>query len=136
MPLEALIVGVVVERLSRPDAVDLLTAHDDEDLSELRSEADRLRSRLETIAIEFADGHLTGAQLRAGTGRVQSRLQAVEARLAEAGRSSAVGPFLGAEDVQATWDALPVERQRSVIDTLITVVIERARPTRVFRLSP
>ena len=52
-------VEVIVGRLSRPDAVELTTPEQRDDLDELREKARALRARLDALAIEFADGDLT-----------------------------------------------------------------------------
>ena len=49
-PVEEYVEAVVVERLSRPDAVDLLTVNDRPDTAGLHAEADQLRRRLDALA--------------------------------------------------------------------------------------
>ncbi|MGG7379040.1 hypothetical protein ACQ7B2_09845, partial [Escherichia coli] len=53
------IAQVVVARLSLEDARALLVADDRPDARELTNEAAALRARLDTLAVEFADGVLT-----------------------------------------------------------------------------
>jgi DNA invertase Pin-like site-specific DNA recombinase len=119
--LDAYITMLVVERLSRPDAADLLVDHDRPDVNELRAEAHALRARLDSSADEFSDGIVTAAQLRRITERVKAKLGAVEAKMAEAGRLSALGPLVGAKDVREAWNETDLPRQRAVIATLMEI---------------
>lgn len=133
-PVEQFVSDVVVARLQRPDARDLLTDTTRPDVDALREEAVTLRSRLDWLALDFADGTLTGSQLRAATGRLREQLAAVEAEMADAGRVDALGPLVLAEDVTATWEALTVSRRRVVIDVLMVVTLHPpGRGVRTFR---
>jgi hypothetical protein len=100
-----------------------------------------LRSRLQTAAVEFADDDtVTPAQFRAITTRLRTRLDAVEAKLADAGRVSVLGPFIGdaGEDrdvaikrVRGVWDAMLAEgtdRCRAVVDALMLVTLYSPGP--------
>jgi DNA invertase Pin-like site-specific DNA recombinase len=113
--------GVIVERLSRADARELLHAPVTVDTESIRQEAQSARVRLEQLAVEFADGVLTGAQLRAATERLRSRIAELEGKLADAGRVDVLGPLLTGTDVRKAWDDLGVDRQRMVVATLLQV---------------
>ncbi len=134
-PVDDLVSRIVVERLSRPDAAGLLVDDDAPDAEALRSEAQTLRSRLDTLAVEFADGALTAGQLRAATDRLRTRLAAVEVAQAHTSRVPVLADLVGVGDVQKVWDGLPFDRKRAVIDTLMTVTIdpEPVRGARRFR---
>jgi len=121
--VDDLVSRIVVERLSRPDAAALLIDDDAPDAEAMRTEAQALRSRLDTLAIEFADGSLTAGQLRTATGRLRDRLAAVEAVQAHASRVPVLGDLVTASDVEKAWAGLPFDRKRAVIDTLLTVTI-------------
>ena len=134
-PVDQYIGDVVVERLSRPDATDLLQVDDRPDVAGLREEAVALRERLHQVATEFAeDDTFTPTQLRVMTTRLRERLGAVEAQLVDAGRVDVLGPLIGAADVAAAWEGLGTDRQRAVVNTLMTVVLHQVgRGTRTFR---
>ncbi|PPG35035.1 hypothetical protein C5E10_05385 [Pseudoclavibacter sp. RFBG4] len=125
-PIEQFVVATLVERLSRPDAAVLLRPDDSPDLDALRSEAAGLRSRLDSLAVDFADGALTSSQLRAATARIRSRLEEVERPLAAAIGGDMLSDLLGADDVTAAWEALSQDRQRAVIAALARVRIKPA----------
>jgi len=133
-PVDEFVSAVVIERLSRPDALTLLTADKAPDTAALHDEASAVRARLESIALDFADGALTGAQLRAITGRLRGRLAELEEQLSDAGRVDVLGPLVKAEDVGRVWEELTLEHHRAIIETLCTVtILAPGRGTRTFR---
>jgi site-specific DNA recombinase len=137
-PVDEYIGALVIARLSRADARDLLTAPDiaRPDVPALREEAMALRARLDTVAAEFADDPaITPGQLRTITTRLRDRLAEVETELADAGRVDTLSPLLDADEPGKAWDAMGTERRRAVIDTLFTEVrlLLPGRGTRTFR---
>jgi len=133
-PIEELVAAVIVARLARPDAAELLIDHHKPDVDTLRAEAMAVRIRLDSLASDFADGSLTASQLRVATGRMRARLAEVESQMADAGRVDVLGPLVKAQDVRAVWDGLHTARQRAVIDALVTVTIYPVgRGVRTFR---
>lgn len=128
-PVEEFVDSLIAARLNMPDAVELIRAP--EVPKDLEAEAAALRSRLESLAVEFADGDLTAAQLRVATERIRDRLTKVEASMADAGRARVLSDVIGAGDV---YLSLPVERRRAIVRTLVTVrVYPPGRGTRTFR---
>lgn len=120
--------GLVVERLSRPDARDLLITRAGPDLPALRSEANALRVRLESLAAEFGAAQANPAvepvplaEYRAMRAPVAARLAEIEALIAAAGRVDILGPLVAADDVAAAWGALKLDRRRAVVAELMTV---------------
>lgn len=133
-PVDDYVTEVLLGVLARPDAVDLLTMKRAPDTDGMHDELSALRSRLESTAVEFADGVVTPAQLRAITGRIRARMAEIEANLADAGRVDVLGPLVTASDVREVWDGLTLERRRAVVDTLATVTIyPPGRGVRTFR---
>jgi DNA invertase Pin-like site-specific DNA recombinase len=125
-PIDTYVADVVIERLSRPDAAELLVDRDRPDVDALRTEANALRARLESVAAEFAEGELTTAQLRVINEKIGTKLAAIESRMAEAGRLSVLGPLVRAEDVRGVWESLDLDRRRAVIVTLLGIVVHPA----------
>jgi site-specific DNA recombinase len=121
-PVEDYVAAVVVERLSRPDVADLI-AGDRPDVTGIQAEAAALRKRRDQLAESFADGALTRSQLLAGTRRIEDRLREIEATRAEGAQSTVLAAFVDRGDTRAVWDALDLDQQRAVIDTLMTVVV-------------
>jgi site-specific DNA recombinase len=133
-PAEEYVAAVIVARLSRPDARDLLTDHTKPDVGAFRDESNGVRARLDALAVDFADGELTASQLRTATTRLRERLVELEAKIADAGRIDILGPLISAENVRAGWDALSIPRQRAIIKTLAKITLyPPGRGTRTFR---
>jgi site-specific DNA recombinase len=120
--VDALVVKVMLQTLAAPDVAELLTdPSSGEEAQELRDEERGLRARLDGLAESFAAGEIDRGQLRAGTGRLRSRLEQVTADLAEMSRTPILTDLLTTTDVEATWSSMDLDRQRSVIDALVTV---------------
>jgi hypothetical protein len=133
-PVEDYTAAVIVARLSRPDASELLTDHAKPDTGALRDESNGVRARLDALAIDFADGALTSSQLRTATTRLRERLAHLDAQLADAGRVDILGPLISAGNVQTAWDSLSIPRQRAIIAILAKVTLfPPGRGTRTFR---
>ena len=114
---------LVVERLSRPDAVDLLPRESGPDVAALRDRASALRVRLEQIAVEFAaDLTVTPAMVRTMTARTREELARAEAELAAAGRTSVLAPLVTGDDVEAVADMETAVR-RQVIAALMAITL-------------
>jgi hypothetical protein len=124
---------VVIARLSRDDAADLLTDDKRPDIAALRTERAALTLRLDQGATAFADGELTASQLRTLTGRLKSKIAAVELEMADAGRVNVLGPLVSAKNVRKAWEALGTERQRKIIDFLMIIrIMPPGRGKRIF----
>jgi site-specific DNA recombinase len=133
-PVEEFVSAVIVARLSREDARDLLSDDAHPDTAALRDEANGVRGRLDALAVDFADGTLTASQLRTATARLRSRLAELENALADAGRVDILGPLVAAEDVASAWGLLSVARQRAIVGVLARVTLHApGRGTRIFR---
>jgi len=126
--VDALVVDVIVERLSRPDAVDLLAAPADTavDVVALRAEVAVLTQRKSDLATDYADGVIDRAQLTAGTKRIRARLADARAKLDAQTDRSPLAPLIGADNVRGVWEALSLGAQRAVVANLLVVTIRPA----------
>ena len=80
-PVETFIEKLVVARLSRPDAADLVAAEDSGvDVAALREEAAAIRANLEEMASDRALGKITRAQMLKATEAGTARLDADRCR--------------------------------------------------------
>jgi site-specific DNA recombinase len=95
-------------------------------VAKLRAELATHRQRLEEIAADRDDDRITRAQFLAQTARRRAKMEWVEALLAEATDVSPLAPLIGAEDVAAAWEALPLGQRRAVVQALITVTVQPA----------
>jgi DNA invertase Pin-like site-specific DNA recombinase len=123
---------VIIARLSQPDA---LTLHQrpqvPDDRDKLNAELVSLRERSEQLAAAFADGAITSAQLREGSGRINGRIREIEAALARRlVRSPLDGLPLGTPDVAERWKRLPLGSQRAILRLLMDVTLLKGKPGR------
>ncbi len=127
--LDGFVRALVVGRLSRLDAVDLLTPPDEApEVAEARAEVERLGARLDTLAADYGDDLLTREQFVTATERTRARLQAAEHRVpAPAPHTTALAALVGQVDVGAAWDALDVSVQRRAVEVLLRVEVLRTR---------
>jgi site-specific DNA recombinase len=124
---------VVVARPSRPDAADLCTPADAPERVAAVAEADQLRARLDEAADQYADGLIDGRMLERITARLRPALTEAEARARVVDSAPLLDGLVGAPDVRAVWNGLSLSRRRAVVDTLMTVTLNRTRQgARVF----
>ncbi|MEU8608772.1 recombinase family protein [Actinoplanes sp. NPDC048791] len=121
--IDKYVTDVIIERLSRPDARDLLVDDARPDTEALRDEAGALRVRLDALADAFAVGDIDRGQLQSGTQRIRARLTEIDGLLAHTSRAPILVDLVEAEDVRSVWETIGLDRQRAVVQTLIDVVI-------------
>lgn len=126
-PVEELVSAVTVAMLESHHASGKMPIPGDtEKLARLQDKTLTLRGRLEESANSYADGAITGQQLEAITARVRSQLDAANASMAQLGHGSPLpGPSVG--NIGEWWEAAGIERQRAIIDTLMTVYVDPIR---------
>lgn len=137
-PVDDLVEAVIVARLSRPDAHELLKPSINIDIGALHTEATEIRARLDEQAALHAQGLLDTRQLIAGSKAMQDRLKTIDRDVTAAGANSVFAGVIGADDVAKVWfgkksdrsDGLPIERRRAIIDAAIEVRIMPTRPGR------
>lgn len=89
--------------------------------------------RLDVLAEAFAEGEISRAQLRAATKKANLSLDAVRQLLAGRASTPAIGDLVAAPDREAAWMDMPLDRQRAVVGTLVTVKLRPAgRGARTF----
>lgn len=86
----------------------------------LVAEANRLRAKLEFVASQFAKDEITGDQLTLITSTLRPKLQAIEAQLRPA--TVDLSDF-ATPDIAKRWKDIPLERQRAVVDFLMTITL-------------
>jgi uncharacterized membrane protein YqiK len=128
--LDAYVEKLIVERLSRPDALELLApAAPEVDLPGLRATANAARTRLAEIAEMLGEGELTRAEAQIARARATARLERTEVEIAAATGRSPLAGVADAADPAAVWAGLDIGRRRAVLDHLMTVtVLPTTRP--------
>lgn len=121
--IDPYITKVMVARLSQPDAIELMTpkARIDETRT-LMDQARALREKQESLAIDWADGSLTPGQLRVATKHITERLEEIDGRIYRRSANRIFEGIVGAKDVGAVWEALPLDRKRTIINALCSKV--------------
>ena len=123
-PVEDFITRLVVGRLSRADAADLVAVEEGgPDVAALREEAAAIRRNLEEMAADRALGLITRPQLLAATGRANIRLDEIGTELDHAARENVLAPLVAAENAAEVWETLDLSRKRAVIKTLMTITL-------------
>jgi site-specific DNA recombinase len=137
-PVDELVEDVIVARLSRPDAVELLQPSHGIDLSALHVQASTIRVRLDEQAVLHARELIDTRQLVAASKAMQDELKAIDRQIEAANANSVFLGVVGAADVAKVWfgtspdrsDGLPIERRRAIIDAAMEVRIMPTRPGR------
>lgn len=127
--LDKYVEKVLIERLSRPDIVDLIKTGPDIDVEALRDETAVLQQRKADAADLFSDGQIDAAQLASITAGVNRKISKNMAELKSAVGESPLAPFaLNHEKAEETWHSLSIGRRREVLKTLCTVKLDKAPP--------
>ncbi len=121
--LEAHIDWVMIARLSRLDTAILTTRESETAGEDLVGKAAGLRSRLDTLPIDYADGILDGRQVKAATVRILEQLAIIERQLADAEGASILTPLLAAANVETAWGRLSVASRRKAISLIVVPAI-------------
>ncbi|WP_410677314.1 recombinase family protein, partial [Amycolatopsis sp. cmx-4-68] len=118
--VDAWIGHLVVERLSRDDAGELLLRpHDGPSVTELHAERARLRGKLETLTRQWmADKNANDIEYQEGKRFAREQLQRLNEQIEEMGQYNVLAPLIYAEDVEAAWIELMPDRKRAVIEVL------------------
>jgi site-specific DNA recombinase len=133
--VDTLVAAVIVERLSRPDAADLVACPADDspvDVLALRTERDALNEQLTELGTLYGQRAITAAQMVAATETMNDRLAEIGRDLATDTALTPLTPLIGVEDTRAAWDALPLGSQRAVVGHLMTVTILPTKSSRTF----
>jgi hypothetical protein len=127
--IEAYVEEVLLSRLSRSDATELLAAKGPGvDVEGARAEAAVLRTRLAGLAADYGDGVLDRDQMRVASERIRSRMLELGAALVEVGQVDPVAALIGAnEGLEEVWGAYPLSTQRAVVDKLMAIRVLRGR---------
>lgn len=136
MAVNRYVEAALLERLSQPDAVDLLMPpRPDVDVTRLRARAAAIRHNLMELAEDRALGLIDREAMLAAS-RVAKREQVkIEAALAEATIATPLGPLVNVNDVEAEWNRpdFPMGSKRAILDAVMTVTILRtSRAGRTF----
>jgi DNA invertase Pin-like site-specific DNA recombinase len=122
-----LLMTLLVERLSAPEAVELLRGKtvDPAQAEKLRTEEAVLRARLLENSDMRDDGEMTREQFVRSNARIQEKLDAIAARQQDQERKRVLdGLPLGKREVADKIEKLSPDRLRAVFDLLATITVK------------
>jgi DNA invertase Pin-like site-specific DNA recombinase len=124
VPVEDFIERLVIARMSRDDAADLLVVHEGgPDVAGLREEAAAIRRNLEEMAADRALGLIGRGPMLAATGRADGRLAEIGTELDEAAREDVLAPLVAADNAATEWETMDLSCKRAVIRTLMSITL-------------
>lgn len=121
-PIEQYINEVAITRLALPDTASLFARETGVDVDQLRKDRMVAQSKLDGLAALFADGSLTADAVRKASVKLRQRLNEIDTTLTGPSMSL-VAQVASADDVEAAWWDLGIERRRLVLDALVKVTI-------------
>ncbi|MDT0179190.1 recombinase family protein [Microbacterium sp. ARD31] len=129
--VDEFVTEVILRRLEQPDAAQLFSRGDAGAAKQARDAMDAIDARLATAADQFADGVLTGDQLRRITEKLRADRAGHERVIAESMPArvpvDVVGPL-----ARETWAGLHIDTRRAIIAALVSVVILPSGSGRTF----
>ncbi len=125
--VDALVSEIVVRRLSRPDATDLLRQDEDDEAAKAARRVDELRERLNDAAEAYAAGRLTIGQITTISAALEPQIADAMTAAADPQRVLLLENVIGERDVREVWDGLPAIHRREIVAALLSIQI---MPTR------
>jgi DNA invertase Pin-like site-specific DNA recombinase len=119
--LDDLITRMVIRRLSREDAADLLVKDHRDELAVLHRAANSVRELMAADRRLQLEGLITELEFAGGRRKHQEDLRDCLRRLEDLTRADVLAPLLG--DPAAIWESLPLDRRRAVISALMSIRI-------------
>jgi site-specific DNA recombinase len=120
------VLDVVSERLSREDALDLITKRDVPDLAALRVRANALREQQNAMAVAHAKQQVTLTQLIAFNEDINTQLAEIKAQTEDDGKARILADVIVVGDRAAVLrkiEGYELDRQRAIVDVLLTVTV-------------
>jgi DNA invertase Pin-like site-specific DNA recombinase len=121
VPLDEFVENLVLARLSRPDAADLLLDRERPDIEALRAERRRLETSLDATLDEWQDGLITTPQKVRLLKRGNARIAEIDQLTMSGVNVDAFSSVVGQPDVEAAWTSLSLGRQRAIVEALMTI---------------
>lgn len=105
------------------------------DVAELRERRAALAAQKDELATLFTDGVLDGPSVRRESAKLQGKLSAIDAELAELARTNPAAKLLedGLEELEARWAELSPDLKGKVVDEVCTVTVNPSPRGRYFK---
>jgi hypothetical protein len=117
--LDDFVAQLVIGRLSRADAADLLVKDRRDELAALHRKAASIRELMAADRRLHLAGLLTEIEFASGRKQHQADLNATTRQLADLVEVDVLAPLIG--DPAAAWAHLPLDRKRAVVDALMKI---------------
>ena len=129
--VDARVETMIIDRLSQPDVLKLLTPKID--IQPLVQASQELRNRRDDLAALLAEGVLTAAAVREQQGKLQKKLDTFQAQIDAAEGGSQLSALVLADNVEDHWhNKLTFAQRRGITSVLVSVTINKQKNTRVF----
>ncbi|WJN62984.1 serine integrase [Streptomyces phage phiScoe25] len=123
---DAEVSAATIALLASPDWMALIVPSGDERVDEAKAEVDDLKLKLKTYAQLLADDVMDVEQFTQATATARAKLKGAEELLARAGMGPMfVGLDLGTPAVAGQWEGLGLDRQRAIVQGLLSVKVRR-----------
>lgn len=119
---DELVIDIIIRRLAKPDAAKAFT-RPTVDISALNAEAGALHARVAETKEEYNEGLINARDRNARVERLEAKLAVINDKRMPVHMSADIKRLAGNPKARELFDALPLDRQRGVIDTLATVTI-------------
>lgn len=123
--VDGYVTAVVLDYLSAPGAVDLLSAPQDSgvDVGALRARERELLAEQDDLVRIYRAKTITVRQLETATADLNAEIATLRARVDRHIRTTAFGPLVGDRPAWDVWDAMPLGVRRAVMSELVDVTI-------------
>ena len=129
--VDAVVEGIIIKRLQRPDALDLFATGDEGAASQARAALEAIDARLSNAADAYAAGALELDQLTRITTQLRGDREA-HVRALERSLPAVVPSDLAGPQAAERWAALSMDAKRAVLQMLVRVTILPSGPGRDF----
>lgn len=90
---------------------------------QLREELDAIKHRMDSLAVDFAEGELTSSQLRIANERLQVKLDEVESKLRRTNVKPLPDGILTANDRGRFYDEMSLDARRALVEALCDSIV-------------
>jgi site-specific DNA recombinase len=125
--VDAYVEAVILERLTRPDAADLLVPDQTGDTAGLHLRDAALQARLDELGRLAGEGVIDPSQLVQATAVIRRQREEITAQLGAMTAGSVLAGVADAPDPAKVWAGLDLSRKRAIVDVLVDVVILPAK---------
>lgn len=130
--LDAVVIEAVVDRLSRDDAADLVADRTLPDIDNLIEQRKALREQQKALGVQHGNGEVSLVFATAADRRFTEQIEALSVQIDDAPRAEMFEDVIGADDVDAAFAGVGLDRQRVIISALLTVTVNTAGRGKTF----